>query len=378
MYFTVRSLFINTNFAFAKELRRNFARRRPVANPGIHHRKELVEDAAIDLEDYDLDLESDFANVGASYAEHIKEIRHEKDREQHLIVKQKYFKEKSPNFLSWADKEQIRYLHKSDPEEWTIEKLAEGFPALPHVISKILKASWTKKSVQKIQSHDKSVEENWKLFREKKIPNLNPKLTEHLSKFTNRTSQSSYESLPVSTVKNLNQMKIGNEFSNIIKSYERLKKVNKNVNEAEIFNMNSLKKGIDKPVHNDTYVLGGHKSSFSKHITLNSLEDKITQKKIEGKTLTEDEVLLQRFTEEHKDVSTVKKSLDEIIPSDVYKSNTVKLSVVRKNEDISLLTYPEKITIPKNKFKQGCTYKLNDCYYDDDGLFLYRVPGMYK
>jgi len=38
--------------------------------------------------------------------------------------------------------------------------------------------------------------------------------------------------------------------------------------------------------------------------------------------------------------------------------------------------YPYKIAIPKNKFKEGATYRVKDCYYHSDGTFLFRVPGM--
>lgn len=46
------------------------------------------------------------------------------------IVGRKYFKpEKGINLLTWSEKEQIRYLHDSDQDTWTVEKLAESFPA---------------------------------------------------------------------------------------------------------------------------------------------------------------------------------------------------------------------------------------------------------
>jgi len=40
--------------------------------------------------------------------------------------------------------------------------------------------------------------------------------------------------------------------------------------------------------------------------------------------------------------------------------------------------YPEKIEIPKEKRGSGMTFRVSDCFYDDDGQFLYRVPGMVK
>lgn len=40
--------------------------------------------------------------------------------------------------------------------------------------------------------------------------------------------------------------------------------------------------------------------------------------------------------------------------------------------------YPLAIRIPKKAWKEGYTYRVNDCFYDDNGDFLYRVPGLIK
>lgn len=42
------------------------------------------------------------------------------------------------------------------------------------------------------------------------------------------------------------------------------------------------------------------------------------------------------------------------------------------------LNYAKPITIAKHLYKPGMTYRINDCYYDDDGEFLYRVPGVHS
>lgn len=38
--------------------------------------------------------------------------------------------------------------------------------------------------------------------------------------------------------------------------------------------------------------------------------------------------------------------------------------------------YPLAIRIPRKVWKEGFTYKVKDCFYDDSGEFLYRVPGL--
>ena len=39
---------------------------------------------------------------------------------------------------------------------------------------------------------------------------------------------------------------------------------------------------------------------------------------------------------------------------------------------------PLFIKIPKHRYKEGMTYRVQNCYYDDDGEFLYKVPGLHN
>lgn len=105
-------------------------------NPGVDLRRGMLKEGIADaVDDVDIEeLESDFMDVAMSHKEHEAEMEAAKERLKYLIVREKYFKEKMPNFLTWSDKQQIKYLHRTDPEEWTIEKLSESFPALPDVI----------------------------------------------------------------------------------------------------------------------------------------------------------------------------------------------------------------------------------------------------
>lgn len=45
--------------------------------------------------------------------------------------------------LTWDAMEQIRYLKQEQPEEWTIERLAEGFSVPPDIILRVLKSKFT-------------------------------------------------------------------------------------------------------------------------------------------------------------------------------------------------------------------------------------------
>ena len=66
-------------------------------------------------------------------------------------------------------------------------------------------------------------------------------------------------------------------------------------------------------------------------------------------------------------------------PSERFDSDAVSIKQTGKQDIIhfSDSTYPNKIEIPKDKYVKGCLYKVKDCFYDDDGMFLYRVPGLY-
>lgn len=112
--------------------------RRYSKDPGISKRRAALSnplELEQDFENLELDdLEADFMDVHKSYKEHRREMVLKKERLKYQIVKQKYFKEKFPNFLTWNDKEQIKFLHNKDPEEWTVEKLSESFPALPETV----------------------------------------------------------------------------------------------------------------------------------------------------------------------------------------------------------------------------------------------------
>lgn len=65
---------------------------------------------------------------------------------------------------------------------------------------------------------------------------------------------------------------------------------------------------------------------------------------------------------------------------ELFKERSDKNTLVEfKDKDVAptdIMTYPERIRIPKKAYKKGATYKVNDCYYDHDGKFLYRVLGM--
>lgn len=51
------------------------------------------------------------------------------------------------------------------------------------------------------------------------------------------------------------------------------------------------------------------------------------------------------------------------------------VKIWNKKTDVEL-EYAKPIKIAKHLHKPGMSYRVGDCYYDDDGEFLYRVPGV--
>ncbi|GJQ74107.1 hypothetical protein Trydic_g19029 [Trypoxylus dichotomus] len=371
--FNIRSVPVLNRLQYKRTTTKQLFKKRTALNPGIQKQSEIFDDKVDDPSDGDLQsLESDFMSVGSTYKEHQQEMAMFKEQEKCFIVKQKYFKQRYPNFLTWDDKKQIQYLYKTNPDEWTIEKLSEGFPALPETIKKIVKATWTKKNQLKIETHDNSARRNWEMFKNGQL-NLPPILTEHLHKFTDRNFNQSKTNVIVEEKEVEQVVPVANgEFSEIITSYKRLKY--KQIFDEKTATQSPQSYSTKKP-KKEMYLTSDIVQT--NHTTLDSLKASLRTDITSGKEIQEDERILLRassneVTAEDNEPENSIIELDKV-PKTAY------LSVNKQSEkDDKHLIYPEKIMIPKEKLKRGCTYKLYDCYYDSDGLFLYRVPGMEK
>lgn len=405
----------------------------------------------------------------------------EKDREllKRRIVRNKYFKEVEPNFLTYVEKDQIKKLHREDPGEWTPERLSESFPVLPHTIRKILKAKWEPKSVERILAYDNKVVKNWKQFKTGQLP-VNPILEEHLMKFkdrkiilSNRETLAEKYMLPKielpkpksSFFRSIITDCVGKKSleNKILISSQDNVSMGEKKSEASKKNMRLVNKTSNDTTngdkHSERYEIQNTKDKL---ITLQNDKSRINRKSnmsekkerlvfetdndfvnrevhetkrysIEGDTLVFEEFLKKKlnnldeipYEEKATLVNTYKKYMEtkknlENLPN--VSHNTVKdtdteqknvsstknpcdeskcivnvtadenESVITKpeNENVSLDTYLKErnsymdadfnytkhIKIPKNVYKKGMTYRVRDCYYDCDGEFLYRVPGL--
>ncbi|CAK9815102.1 hypothetical protein ANTPLA_LOCUS8523 [Anthophora plagiata] len=402
---------------------------------GIRRKKKISKyskDFETDFEELDQDdvgiYESDFTECTELQKEKERSRKTDHERLKRLIVKSRFFNEVEPSFLTHVEKDQIRKLHQSNPDEWTPQKLSESFPALPETIKKVLKTNWVPRSVDIILKYDKRVIENWKNFKSGKLA-VNFNLREHLMKFQNRKiSLTDRETLAEKFVPPKIEFPkpVSSFFSSIVQDPVDKKQVTtneqgncleKSINKDEKYSDATEKKELkivgnkrDNSMYQKSDIKGKHKEEkllFDEFIKkkLNNLsdtspEERLTllstyKKHIESKHLVDiSSNVINSTTEdasiEEKDVGIVKRSSSESLP--VVKKDRVetKITTETNDENLSLdtfvkeryscmdkdINYIKRLKIPKNVYKKGMTYRVKDCYYDDDGQFLYRVPGL--
>ncbi|XP_060737578.1 neugrin isoform X1 [Tachysurus vachellii] len=101
-----------------------------------------------DISEDDLDMDEVESKLEALVK---KERKREKSAKFHKI-RQKLSSPGAPERqLSWDAIQQIRYLKQESPEEWTLQKLAEGFSVSTDVIYRVLRSKFTPPPERKIK-----------------------------------------------------------------------------------------------------------------------------------------------------------------------------------------------------------------------------------
>ncbi|KYQ58063.1 hypothetical protein ALC60_03115 [Trachymyrmex zeteki] len=433
-------------------LRRMFSKKafKPDPKPyaGIRKKMKSMKNESVDTFDAEdvSEFEADFMNVGISHKMYEREKQSRKERLKQQIVIQKYFKEKEPRFLTFSEKELINKLHNFNPEEWTIEKLSESFPALPETIQKILHTKWSPKSVEKVVAYDNVVKRNWEKFRMGELL-LNPILSEHLTKFKDRKIISTDRELLAKQFVSTPEFKKPKSqlFSSIVQI-----SLDEKQGDMKLSQEHNSSKLTDKSNHENQNLLTASTTTDSMAVTkstertftlnkklsstsrIDSQEHDVPFTKKKGKLLTFDEfvkVKLKDINEESPEegttlLNTYRKQIDssqemqsiEIATASdnavIYPKEDALSKIVRQPEkDVSInskdknrnfniieaddnllntsikawnkkvdveLNYAKPIKIAKHLYKPGMTYRISDCYYDDDGEFLYRVPSVHS
>lgn len=359
-------------------------------------------------EDPERTYDADFNHLHISHDQHENELELKKEQLKYYVVKNKYFKEKKlPNFLTWAEKEQIRQLHKQDPKEWTPERLAESFPAIEEVIVKILKSYWKPANMQRVQKHDEKVRQNWELFKANGMNDLDPDVSKHLKKFSNRNFDSiknAYAQIKDDQFEFKFPEPKNKEFLHILTSCKRNK-----TKKEQMIDQDDLKQ-IDANENVDHSALQLSKKLRKRNVTFNQLvkktgatfteaneemhlqvslpqQDNLT--KVDSKPST----LIQHTSNDVNEITDVENAPEtEIEPETETETETIDLTLTESNTTSQIVQkysmkkgysksemvpiIRHKIVIPSKLRKKGTTYKLYDCFYDDRGMFMYRVPGL--
>lgn len=349
------------------------------SNPGIGHQVAALEDTTEviknDPEGFG-GLESDLMNAHKTHKKHESEIRQQKDKLRQFLVKNKYFRDDPlPNLLTYAEKEQIKILHSRDSEEWTVERLAESFPANREIVLKILRANWKPLSAKRIRSHDASAFENWELF---KRGELNQKLAnefrEHLKKFADRRSED-LRTLPDPTKtfsKTQWQKPKCTEFSSIV-SFRTQDKPKNPKAFSDVVSKRNDSFLLRAPKEDETYLLS--KVQNKQQMTINELKES-QQTSISNCTSLERTAAMELTNSSGTGVVKSGLATSPVLDyTEKFASNEVIISEHdRKRFEMSAVK--DHIHIPRKLWRKGATYRIEDSYYDDDGELLYRVPGM--
>lgn len=424
-----------------------------VANPGLQHQVRMKRKTGVEGEpvsDFN-EYEADFSELHNVHRQHESEIETNKERIKYFIVRQKYFKpEGKQNFLTWAEKEQIRNLHKTDPEQWSIQRLVESFPATDEIILKVLQNTWTPKNMKRIQGHDKSVQQTWKAFEAGELIHLDTDFVEHLKKFSHRrfdSANNAYTNVANDQVQFQFPEPKSKEFSHIINSLPKHKRTvaeieaPKSAEKTILQNSEPARESIPPPTEGDTYVFGqivGRKyktfdqfernkkksnesaTNLSKMAQIRSAQETTRDNK-KAKTPIVDElatnienvisdklakVELENTLRSHKPSHSPLASIEPPPLSDIerydavknpsgtgivvdlsernqfdvhvqrYNTRTVTITPTDEADKLQTRSIRERIYIPRKAYKRGALYKVNDCFYADDGELLYRVPGL--
>lgn len=322
------------------------------------------------------DIESDFMGVHKSHKEHLQEHKQFKDKVELWKTKQKHFNIKHPNFLTYIEKEQIKLLNARDPEEWNPDKLSESFPATPEIISKICKAKWIAASEDRIKKHDEQVFKNWNRRKSGNLPIFDRDLKDHIDKFAKR-SLKDLKNVPSDSVRKpieLTKPAI-NEFSSIITSCEKYKEEEPKLLEGNTKPQPSPSAFINgiPPTEDETFLLD--KVVSKKSLRFQDLKSLVSP--VKTLPMSGEPAAINPFAVEPQNPSGTGIVKENVNPFGIEKFEKTEITISREDANkFQISPIKEKVHIPRKLYKKGLTYRVEDCYYDSDGEFLYRVPGM--
>lgn len=170
------------------------------------------------------------------------------------------------------------------------------------------------------------------------------------------------------------------EFGSIIESYKLLKR--KDVPEDDVEDTYVLQRTCDTSSvpKGDSFLLQRQESGLRRGadgVTLDKYRERILRAVKKGCEKSTDAKLMVSGLNKHEDMpETAHDASSDIATETLRDPAAAPISLVAETNGDLPKDPPERIRVPADKWKKGCTFKIGDCYYDDDGGFLYRVPGM--
>lgn len=299
------------------------------------------------------------------------------------------------------------------------------------LLQKLLKSNYKLQTPEKIKKHDEEVEERWKMLRNRKYSDSITFYTQHMWD-KGKISKDNYTGNPKlpntpnesdKIIKEEKSTKTG-EFSAIIQHYmkykkgkEILDKTNCTSSELQVStgSLNSLRNEDFKSKKNEL-----NKQNYAAYNedegTLDSFNIK-PSRKAESK-VRETELIHSQFKENLKEeVQFYEKRLDSeyvkwlkkqsvelnsqlsskkpfntkkiFVKIPKFVNDTVELKREKQKAEESFYMYDEKygyqypvgkniegkIRVPSKQQKKDSVYKVGNCVYDEDGEFLYKIPG---
>lgn len=259
-------------------------------------------------------------------------------------------------------KENIRYLHESDPNEWTVEHLAKVYPVGIQSIRKILKSRIRLWKPQDILQNDLHVKRNWELILSQLKNNDIDKDSNVVGDFLENVGY-------IESIDNaLHVVTVSDSTALVSKPYKHKEGIFSAIVSDELKNKQIA----------DEHILGQQKQLYE------NLSSIISEIKSILKDLTE--VKQSKYAQKShlkNSPHIASESLRDIVMSKLESYNNCDLKNISLKDDVKDVLHkpikkreaPREIALPQDTKLQNYSYRVDDSVYDENGEFLYRLPS---
>ncbi|CAG5132936.1 unnamed protein product [Candidula unifasciata] len=296
---------------------------------------------------------------------------------RYKTLEHKFFRKPSPpDLLTWAAKEQIRYLHSLDPEEYSVEALSDLFPVSEEIIKQMIKSKIRMIREKDMLQHDENVQKNWEDLMAS-LENEDPAISDKLQAFKNSQGEiiiqnaTGVKDLPFSE-RNTDRFFPRGEFSAIVKDcYDAKKKALKEAREELQAKSEDISAVLSK-VSEKIKMTSERKTTSSRLLKLknkstfrtNNSTAHRTEQLANRNTTNSGPVIQENNVQQNVGTIMVQKYKDSLLNDHAEECQNMKRNIARK-----IPVKPEA-----QQRNSSATYISGDCVYDKSGTFLYRIP----